>query len=776
MPFGARRFSLHKFVRVALLTGVMATVLSAVPPASASSSPETFITMMSEAAYSGGSEHYYYPATSRITVTGNATSINAEVNGGSYARLSFTAPTGENFKVGDYEGATRYAQPNRAGIYVYESSNWCSTILGRFRVNEITVDANGKLTSAWIFYELACQGSSIAQYGEVRFNVTGDPGTAVLSQRMMRWKNVDLFRPTKIVPIRVWNPGSASLGFEPSTITGPNADEFQVRVDECKNAVLAQNETCNVLVKFAPKTPGFKDATLRVPESGGAIHRTSLSSYVNPGGSRFYYKRTRSASNTWAPVDEGQYDLTNADFSASGGYNGIRATVSGDNGVYWHLRFQPKEGDVLAPGEPVENVEGLDYYEQNVANARISVSTGSYYDEACADNAFFQIHSMNFDGSGALRNLRVTFDQPCNSYSSGPYFTHGIFEYRVGELMDRGGTAPLSANVSGAGEIVSTPGDVPCTSSCTENHPWGSTVTATAVPDPGHVFTGWSGACKGTAACTLRVTGDRTLNATFVRRAQTLTVTKNLETHASGSISSVPDGITCGTDCTHSYQQHHEIDLTAVPGPRSSFTGWSGGCTGQEPTCSVVMSQDKTVTAHFALTDYRVRIEKSGSGMGTVSSSPDGLSCGDTCLAMFARGTPITLTAEPSPDSVFRGFSEPCGDSPTCTFTPSGDVEVHARFKLATSVAVSVQAAASGYRATGSLEPSSASSYARLTLFQLTRSGAARKVRAWKQELDSAGRFSRIIGERPSNRCRLKMAFPGNEDYAPSTDVTNFAC
>jgi hypothetical protein len=732
---------------------------------------------MSESdSYGGGADRYYYLGNGRVSVTGNNQSVSASLSNTSYYdsyNLSFTAPTGKTLEVGEYERVNRYPDPVHAGMYVSGYSYYCSTSIGRFRVNEITFGPDGKVTSAWIFFEHHCEGSTSATYGEVRYNIEGDPGQAVLSQRMMRWRNTDPSRPMHVMPVRVWNPGPGSLEFEPSSIQGTDTDEFNVRVDGCKDAVLQAHEFCHVYVRYTPLTSGFKEATLEIPESSGEVHRTALSGYVYPGNSRFYYKRTKLSTNSYVQEGQGQYDTSNADIYAWGGPKMIGATVQGDDGVQWSLRFYPKQGDVLVPGEPVENVEGTDYYENGLANARISVGMNNYsYDDDCADNAFFQVHSMSVDGTGQLEKLAVTFDQPCGQ----SYAHHGMFEFRVSDLMDRGGTAPLTANVTGPGEIVSTAGSAPCRSSCTEDHPWGNSVTVTAVPDPEHVFTGWTGACKGVAPCTIRMAGHRTVGATFVRRAQILTVTKSLETHASGTVTSDPEGIACGTDCSQSYQRHHEIDLTAVAGPRSEFMGWSGGCTGTDPTCSVVMSQDKTVTARFELTQYRVRVEKSGSGSGRVTSSPAGINCGDECLAMFPDETPITLTADPASDSVFRGFGPPCGDALTCTFTPTEDTEVHARFKLATTASVSVADASTGYVAAGSLEPRSASSTGRLTLTQLRRNGDVYNTQSWKQELDGRGRFSRVIGEKPMNRCTLKFSFAGNKRYAGSSDTTTFSC
>jgi subtilisin family serine protease len=71
-----------------------------------------------------------------------------------------------------------------------------------------------------------------------------------------------------------------------------------------------------------------------------------------------------------------------------------------------------------------------------------------------------------------------------------------------------------------------------------------------------------------------------------------------------------------------------------------------------------------------------------GSGSGTVTSSPPGIACAaGTCQAGFSNGARVTLTALPTGNSLFAGWSGACGDpSGVCTVTVSGPTEVGATF------------------------------------------------------------------------------------------------
>jgi outer membrane protein assembly factor BamB len=158
-----------------------------------------------------------------------------------------------------------------------------------------------------------------------------------------------------------------------------------------------------------------------------------------------------------------------------------------------------------------------------------------------------------------------------------------------------------------------------------------------------------------------------------------LTVTRSGS--GTGSVSSDPAGISCGATCSAPFASGLTVTLSATPAGSSLFTGWSGeGCSGTGD-CQVVMSKARNVTATFTLKTVDLSVGNSGSGDGTVVSSPAGIDCGAACDAGFPYGTTVLLAAAADPGSVFAGWSgEGCGGIGACQVTMTQARAVTATF------------------------------------------------------------------------------------------------
>ena len=114
----------------------------------------------------------------------------------------------------------------------------------------------------------------------------------------------------------------------------------------------------------------------------------------------------------------------------------------------------------------------------------------------------------------------------------------------------------------------------------------GDEVTLTADPDDGWSFSAWTGACMGSGACVVTMDGNKSVSATFLQNAYTLSTS----VVGQGTIAKDPDAAT--------YLYGTEVTLTPTPAAGWSFSEWGGACTGSG-VCVVTMDANKTVTANF---------------------------------------------------------------------------------------------------------------------------------------------------------------------------------
>ena len=153
--------------------------------------------------------------------------------------------------------------------------------------------------------------------------------------------------------------------------------------------------------------------------------------------------------------------------------------------------------------------------------------------------------------------------------------------------------------------------------------------------------------------------------------------------------------IECPNACTETFDANSHITLTAQPTEGHIFTGWIGCDTTSGKTCEVVMSADKTVSASFiaAQTESGKRlliVLMDGDGNGTITSTPTGINCNDTdnpnCESIYNKNSKVKLTAKPSSDSIFKGWSgySKCEGktTTTCTVTTDDDYTITAVFEL----------------------------------------------------------------------------------------------
>jgi hypothetical protein len=159
---------------------------------------------------------------------------------------------------------------------------------------------------------------------------------------------------------------------------------------------------------------------------------------------------------------------------------------------------------------------------QTLAEARRRVG----YDQGVPGNAVV-LHSFDQARSEPAHVIDVDRNGDPNDagamWTVGESYTDSIFGLTIdvdsvnasgfGVTVVRGWR--LRMQITGPGSITGAPNGA-CASRC--DHvatARGSTVSLAAVPSAGAQFLGWSGACSGTAACTVKLDGNRAVGATF---------------------------------------------------------------------------------------------------------------------------------------------------------------------------------------------------------------------------------------------------------------------
>ncbi|MCX7944181.1 MAG: SBBP repeat-containing protein [Deltaproteobacteria bacterium] len=192
-------------------------------------------------------------------------------------------------------------------------------------------------------------------------------------------------------------------------------------------------------------------------------------------------------------------------------------------------------------------------------------------------------------GANASCQITMIADKTCLATFNKLQLTLTVKKY---------GTGNGNINVSGC--QISWTGD---TGSCTVSN--GTTITVSGVADTGSTFDGWSGGtgsasgCTGINDCTFNITQDSSITAVFILNKYTLSIVKS--GLGSGVVTSNPEGINCGSDCSEQYDYGTMVTITATPDSGSRFDKWYQDCSicGSNIECKITVSSNLYCEAVF---------------------------------------------------------------------------------------------------------------------------------------------------------------------------------
>ena len=245
----------------------------------------------------------------------------------------------------------------------------------------------------------------------------------------------------------------------------------------------------------------------------------------------------------------------------------------------------------------------------------------------------------------------------------------------------------LIAWVQGQGRVISVPNGITCDGGrCAHSFDRGQHVALTAAARYGSRFVGWSGDCHGLGPCHVELEHSRAVTAHFVPLAHTKTV--HVHKQGNGRVTSAKRAIDCGAVCTTHATPGTRVRLAATHGRDAMFLGWDGPCTGTGPCEFTVHGDDVTVNARFADVPLPesspLTVRPAGTGRGTVTSSPAGITCPKQCVSSFAQGTVVVLEESVPDGSRFVGWAGACTGTGRCAVTMKEAATVTARFDTLT--------------------------------------------------------------------------------------------
>lgn len=249
---------------------------------------------------------------------------------------------------------------------------------------------------------------------------------------------------------------------------------------------------------------------------------------------------------------------------------------------------------------------------------------------------------------------------------------------------------------NGSGLVTSSPTGIICGIDCSESYPSGTQVTLTASPNPGSIFTGWSGGgCSGTGTCTVLVNSTKIITAAFNTPPGDIQVNAKKDGAPwTGSVNytlSGPETIS-GTSVSQTFLNKLTGSYTLTynsGGPASAVLS------SISPASSQVLSSGSTIvfTMDFITSGagtHTLTVTNPGS-QGKVISSDGFINCGNgssSCSHSYTSGASVTLNASPSFGYTNGNWGGDCGtgsNASSCSLTMNANKSVSATFNVSAS-------------------------------------------------------------------------------------------
>ncbi len=197
-------------------------------------------------------------------------------------------------------------------------------------------------------------------------------------------------------------------------------------------------------------------------------------------------------------------------------------------------------------------------------------------------------------------------------------------------------------------------------------------------------LTGPAGALVGHA-----VTYTATVTSNGPNDATGVVITYDLPDGVALASSSASQGLCFGTDTvvcnigTVANGSSATVDISVIPTEPGTIVNTMTVEANEKDSNAANNTATVETTANLPVT-FALTVSVTGVGSGGVTSNPSGINCGTACTANYEEGTLLTLTATPSGNSRFAGWSGgSCAGRDTCAITMSADKTATATFVTA---------------------------------------------------------------------------------------------
>ena len=257
----------------------------------------------------------------------------------------------------------------------------------------------------------------------------------------------------------------------------------------------------------------------------------------------------------------------------------------------------------------------------------------------------------------------------------------------------------LTVNKAGEGSGSITGTGITCAGTvCTGTYLSGSQVALTASADSSSTFAGWSGGdCSGTGTCTVTMTADTIVTASFAKAIYTVNASVS---GGNGGVSPTTQSVTHGSSASITMTPdtgYHIEALTddAAAGAKARVRA-EAKKTGATPSRASRQTARKAIANPYAISNvtanhnvvvtygadtFTLTVTMTGDGTGTITASPAITCTGTTCTGTYPYSTQVTLTAAPVSPSTFTGWTGGgCSGTSSCVVTVTADTSVSASF------------------------------------------------------------------------------------------------